>query len=457
MMEPSFFNLLSAEEQIDFSRSIESHSPRAIRLRPNVAPDQLPFETIAVPWYPLGRTVVDHNLRPSQFLEYPAGQYYIQEAGSLLALALLNVQPGEAVCDLCAAPGGKASGILERLGSGGFLLANETIRSRVDILRFMLSRVGSLRYAVTQSDPDMLVSNLAGSFDALLVDAPCSGQAMVMSGKRDRNGFDPKQIAHSAERQRRILRAAVRLLRPGGRLIYSTCTFAIEENESQIRWLHEEYPSVWEPIIAPELAAWSSSIEPGCYRLWPHRHATSGAFAAGLRLVGALAGLDREPEGPSGRSARHAKRGRTSDWQIVGADKSGIELFGEFREAKVAVHADGFRRGVSADAPERLALGVPPSAWPELADFRGKRAIPHHGLSLLGKPWFEPLESLELKGPQARIYLAGQSFPVQDSENLRSHSGGWRTVQWLQNRLGWAKLAGIRYNNHLTSAGYWGG
>ncbi len=456
-MEPSFIQLLSTEEQSDFARSIESHSPRSIRLRPGIAPDQLPFETIAVPWYHFGRTVIDNNTRPSQFLQFPAGHYYIQDAGSLLALALLKVEPGESVCDLCAAPGGKASGILERLGSGGFLLANEPIRARGDILRHLLSRVGSLRYAVTQSDPDVLASKLARSFDALLVDAPCSGQTMVISGKRDRNAFDPKQIEHSAERQRRILRAAVRLLRPGGRLVYSTCTFAIEENESQIRWLQEEFPNAWEPIETPELAQWHSPLEPGCYRVWPHRDATSGAFAGGLRLVEELPDIDDEQGRPTRGIDRSSKKGKSNDWQIVGAEKSGLGTFGDFQAAIVAVHSDGFRRGLSEDAPEGLRRGIPMAAWPELSDFRANRSIPHHGLSLLGKPWFEPLESLELDGSRAKTYLAGQSFPVQDSENPHSASGGWRTAQWLGNRLGWAKLAGNRYNNHLAAAGYWAG
>ncbi len=199
------------------------------------------------------------------------GKYYIQDAGSMLALALLDIQSDEAVCDLCAAPGGKASGILERLGANGFLLANEPIHSRGEILRYLLSRVGSLRYAVTPVRPGGIGPKFSDAFDAVLVDAPCSGQTMVVSGKRDRNAFDPKQIEHSAERQRRILRAAIRLLRPGGRIVYSTCTYAIEENEAQIRWLHHEFPDTFAPLEVPELAKVEFAAGARMLRLWPHR------------------------------------------------------------------------------------------------------------------------------------------------------------------------------------------
>ena len=287
MNEASFQGLLCADEIESYQTAISSHAPRCIRWRPDRIDSMLTSAGYdVVPWFHRGRLLIDSSQRPSQSLRYAAGDYYIQDAGSLLALALLNAQPNEAICDLCGAPGGKASGIAETLEESGFLLANEPIGSRTAILRFALSRTGNPRHAITQQDPEQIADRFDELFDAVLVDAPCSGQAMVARGKRETNAFDQKQVEHSAARQRRILLAACRLLKPGGRLIYSTCTFAVEENEAQIRFLRNHFPDCFEPISPPHLDRWASPIEPGCFRLWPHRDPTSGAFAAGLKLTG---------------------------------------------------------------------------------------------------------------------------------------------------------------------------
>ncbi len=198
-----------------------------------------------------GRWLVDPLQRPSQSPHYVCNDYYIQDAGSLLALALLAAKPHERICDLCAAPGGKASGILEKLGTGGFLLANEPIRSRWEILEWSLNRIGNPRFALSGCDPDRLPTELFGTFDAVLVDAPCSGQTLVGKRKRSDNAFDASQVAHSAARQRRILTHALPLLKPGGRLVYSTCTFAVEENEAQMEWLDQAYPGVGNQFNRP--------------------------------------------------------------------------------------------------------------------------------------------------------------------------------------------------------------
>ncbi len=455
MTEPSFLQLLTGEEQKDFWQALARYSSRAIRMPPHVSPNLLPFDTNEVPWYASGRIVSDETIRPSQYLEYPMGRYYIQDAGSMLALALLDIQSGESVCDLCAAPGGKASGILERLGANGFLLANEPIHSRGEILRYLLSRVGSLRYAVTQFDPEALVPKFSDAFDAVLVDAPCSGQTMVVSGKRDRNAFDPKQIEHSAERQRRILRAAIRLLRPGGRIVYSTCTYAIEENEAQIRWLHQEFPDTFVPLEIPKLAKWSSPLEPGCYRLWPHREATSGAFAAGLRMEKKLPSSESLSEKSWQHSRKNSKHTNYEEWRIVRPDQSGLDAFGELHSVELAVHTDGFHRGISQDVPARLLRSIPRPAWPELADIRKKRAIPHHGLALLSSEWFHPRNLLDLDEETAKVFLAGQSIPITEKGLASGAFEGWKVAILKENRLGWVKLAGNRYNNHLPSQGYW--
>ena len=213
-----------------------------------VAPDALPFPWEPVEWFGKGHRLLGKETRPSKSLFYAAGDYFLQDAASLLAIALCvagrDTLEGKTVCDLCAAPGGKASALLEAVGGTGFLLANEPIRSRIPALRYNLARTGSDRYAVSSMDPEQLIRYVHGRFDCVLVDAPCSGQALFARGKQTEAAFSPKQIDHSARRQERILDAAIQLLKPGGKLVYSTCTFAHAENESQVSRLVREFAMV---------------------------------------------------------------------------------------------------------------------------------------------------------------------------------------------------------------------
>jgi 16S rRNA C967 or C1407 C5-methylase (RsmB/RsmF family)/NOL1/NOP2/fmu family ribosome biogenesis protein len=444
MSETSFFDLLSAHERDSFLESNQRHSPRAIRLRPKVAEADIPFATFEVPWYPFGRIVNKSEVRPSVYLEYAIGDYYIQDAGSLLALALLDARPNEIICDLCAAPGGKATGIVERLGAEGFLLANEPIGGRCGVLRYMLSRTGSLRYAISQCDPDVLSQRFANRFDAVVVDAPCSGQTMVASTKRDENAFDPKQVHHSAERQRRILRAAIRLLRSGGRLVYSTCTFAIEENEAQLRFLLDEYPGCFEVVRPERLQEYESPIEAGCYRLWPHRHPTAGAFGFMVRLVGDARLSEGDIDvGSEPKLSRRPKSRRHRANRLV------LDDFGELEQTAQIMEFDEEIRAVTADIPGNIFEGLKASELVRLVSTRGTTLVPDHALGLMQTEWFNPRFHLDLNRKESSQVVSGKAiaFDGQRASDVR-----WAVARWSNSPLGWVKFAANRLNNHLPTA-----
>ena len=276
---------LSESELSEFQTALSARHPSALRLRREARANDFPFPTDPVAWYSLGRSAVDAEIRPSRIVEYFAGDYYLQDAGSMLALAVADADTdslnGKLICDLCAAPGGKASALLEAIGDTGFVLANEPIRSRIAPLAFNLTRTGSDRYAISSQDPEELADKLAGTFDFVLVDAPCSGQAMISRGGQTVAALSAKQIQHSAARQQRILDSAIRLLAPGGKLVYSTCTFTSAENESQIQRLIDS--GIAEPEICKRVADHESQALSGCYRLWPHRDQCAGSFAASVR------------------------------------------------------------------------------------------------------------------------------------------------------------------------------
>lgn len=222
-----------AVELADLETAIGQYSSRAVRIHPSTQA-ALPFETEPIPWFDRGRWLNDSQCRPGAFLNYAAGDYYIQDAGSMLALALCDAKPGQWICDTCAAPGGKSSGLLEALGGSGLVVSNEVIRSRLEILELTNARTGHSNYVVVNAEVENLADMCSDVFDCVVVDAPCTGQSMLARGKQSLAAFSAKQIQHSAARQQRILRAAAELVKPGGRLVYSTCTFAFAENEEMI-------------------------------------------------------------------------------------------------------------------------------------------------------------------------------------------------------------------------------
>jgi len=316
---------LTTEELSHFEAACQTFPRRCIRLRDDRINRPLPFDTTPIDWYPTGKWVDDSAIRPASFLNYAIGDYYIQDAGSLLPIAVLQPRPGEWICDLCAAPGGKASAILEAMQGEGCLVANESIRTRVHALEHVLGRTGQANYIVTSWDPDEMASRLPEVFDAILVDAPCSGQMLVGKSKRDENAWHPSQIFHCAQRQTRILNAAIRMLKPNGRLVYSTCTFAEVENEAQIRRLVQEYPGAFEPIERIPLKKWASPVASGCYRLWPHRDSCAGGFAAGLWRTDRNLGISYDGKS-NDASPKRIFRGHPKEERIA------IDAFREFGE-----------------------------------------------------------------------------------------------------------------------------
>ncbi|MFK8113591.1 MAG: SAM-dependent methyltransferase [Rubripirellula sp.] len=411
-----------------FVSALLAPATNVIRVRDEVSAAELPMPTTPVPWYRLGRRIETPTGRPSRFLAYAAGDYFIQDAGSLLALAAIGADSpmaGKVICDLCAAPGGKATALVEAIGDSGFVLANEAIRSRLPALRYNMARTGSDRYAISCSDPDQLAEKLGGVFDAVLVDAPCSGQAMVASGKQSKSSLLPKQIQHSAARQNRILDAACKMLRPGGMLIYSTCTFAEAENEAQIDRLIESGTALPNPIA--HLSTWETTA--ACYRLWPHLHECGGSFAASMVV-------DRPPEPSSTRDRRIRQRQ---------PDRLPVDLaeWYQYADEQVATKVlDSVILGWPADLPDWVK-GVADSG-PELAHRAGQTWKPAHAGGLRRLPRCQAKQRFNVDAQTACKFLRG--------ETIDCDLQGWCVVQWKERPIGWVKSNGKIGKNHLPSA-----
>ena len=271
------------EEFEAFLASLER--PRAVALRFNPlkgeAPE-LPFVGESVPWEPNG-FYYDPDSRPGLHVFHEAGVYYLQEASAMAPVALLDPQPGERVCDLCAAPGGKTTQIAGRMMGEGFLLCNEINPKRAKILSRNIERMAVANALVTNEHPANLAQRYAGSFDKVLIDAPCSGEGMFRKEEAAVTDWSPETVEMCARRQAEILHSGAELVRPGGRLVYSTCTFAPEEDELAVAAFLESHPD-FEPEVIE--APWFVPVENGGHRMWPHKLLGEGHFAAVLRKKG---------------------------------------------------------------------------------------------------------------------------------------------------------------------------
>lgn len=432
--------------------SLSQHARRCIRINPRLHPNALPFSTSPVPWYSQGRWLDDPNIRPGAFLHYAAGDYYIQDAASLLALKLCDVQPGDVVCDLCAAPGGKATGLLEQLGGQGFLLANEVISSRLPILLAALHRSGYCNHATSNQSVDLLADSLPESFDCVLVDAPCSGQSMVGRDKQSLSAFTPTQIDHNAARQSKIIRQAARLVRPGGKIVYSTCTFSVAENEAIIEDFINEHPD-WTILADPALLAWCSPRLPGSYRLWPHRDHCDGGFAVALQLrsqqASSMATHESAPliSNLNKIEAQRSKRSKpnTPQWSTF----TSIQDLDQFLHIDVNTLPGSLLRKADqihflhTDAPAEIPQIT--SSLVPIAEVSGSRISPLYASAMATLAGLHPTYQLNIDAQQALAYVRGESLRL-GSGNYRQ---AWHQVLWEGRPLSWGKLSQDQLKNHF--------
>ena len=265
-----------------FLRALALPPRRALRLNPQrngaeqAAAPFLPDGAPRVPWEPLGRYLAA-DAKPGAGIAHAAGAFYLQDASAMAPVAALDPRPGERVLDLCAAPGGKSGQIAARLNGRGFLLSNEIEFSRARILLGNLERLGVTNAFVTSAPAEALARALPAFFDRVLVDAPCSGEGMFRRDPEAASQWNPDAPAGCAARQTAILNDAARMVRPGGKLVYSTCTFNRLENEGTVREFLRTHPD-FEPD-AFDLPGVGASRD-GCLRLWPHRIEGEGHFLA---------------------------------------------------------------------------------------------------------------------------------------------------------------------------------
>jgi len=241
-------------------------------------------------WYPGGLRLSGLE-KPGKTLEYLLGMYHVQEEVSLIPAVVLDARPGERILDLCAAPGGKTAQISVALGGCGTIVANDVRIDRLRALRSNCERLGLLNVAMTAQDGTRFPTE-AGPFDAILLDVPCSCEGNVGQGAGDRYEAPGEFLTGRSGLQATLLGRAWKLLAPGGRLVYATCTFAPEENEMVLDYCLRDDARI-EPIsieglrAAPGVTSWrDKDLRADCVnlaRFWPHHNDTGGFSVALVR------------------------------------------------------------------------------------------------------------------------------------------------------------------------------
>ena len=422
MLPEEFLTRMEKQLGEEYPQYLESlERPRAVALRYNPLKGKMPqmdFAQAPVPWEPMGY-YYDPDSRPGLHPYHEAGVYYLQEASAMSAVALLDPRSGEKICDLCAAPGGKTTQIAGKMLGEGFLLCNEINPKRAKILSRNIERMGVANALVTNEHPARLAEKFPGYFDRVLIDAPCSGEGMFRKEEAAVTDWSQETVEMCARRQAEILHSGAELLKPGGRLVYSTCTFAPEENEQTIENFLKSHPEFQlEEVNAP----WFTPAGKGMFRLWPHKLLGEGHFAAVLRKT----------DGEEGDITPIKGEKLPKEW-VAFAKDLGIDLpdgspifFGQ--SLYLAPMGMPDLRGIKVMRP-----GL------ELGELKKDRFEPAHALAL----WLKSAantKDLPADSDQIRQYMQGQTLP--------DTGRGWTLVQVDGYSLGWGKSDGKVLKNH---------
>ena len=434
------------EEYEDFLQGYDKPRFHALRRNPlKIAEEQfrylIPFKLKEVPWTEHGY-YYDNTEQPGKHPFHEAGLYYIQEPSAMSVAEYLEVRPGEQALDLCAAPGGKTTQIAGFMKGEGLLVCNEIHPQRAKILSENIERLGVKNALVTNETPQRLSTVFPGFFDKILVDAPCSGEGMFRKNEEALTEWSLENVQICADRQDEILEEAAKMIRPGGRICYSTCTFAPAENEDCMARFLNKHPEFY--LVEVEKKGAMSSGNPAyaktfveglekTIRLWPHKLDGEGHFIAVLEKRGILE-TDYKPISRNGNE-KAVKEKECQEY---------LEFEKEF--LKIKIGKDLFLFGEQLYAmPENMpglkGLKVVRPGF-HLGTLKKKRFEPSHALALALKPeevvntWNLKADSMEIKQ-----YLSGQTFRAEGPK-------GWYLITVEGYSIGWGKLAGGIMKNH---------
>ncbi|WMI80633.1 RsmF rRNA methyltransferase first C-terminal domain-containing protein [Anaerotignum sp. MB30-C6] len=393
------------------------------------------FTLAPVPWCGEGFYYTEGE-RPAKHPYYHAGIYYLQEPSAMCPGAVLPIDVGDRVLDICAAPGGKSTQLGARLQGVGLLVANDISVGRAKALLKNIELFGIRNSVVMSEPPGKLAERFSSFFDKIIIDAPCSGEGMFRKERDMMKSWDENMLAFCQKEQGEILESCAQMLRPGGMMLYSTCTFAIEENEKRIGDFLEKHGE-FSLVPIDKSHGFSDGIGEfrHCARLYPHQIKGEGHFLALMQKEGYSEPINLEGE--------------------VGEDEKNLAPFHEFAKTVLKITFKGTYKFFGEN------LYLLPKEMPSMKGLRVLRT--GWQLGTLKKGRFEPSQAFAM-GLSKNDVQNVADFPLEDDRVIRYLKGetveadgkdGWTLVCVDGFPLGWAKRQGGRLKNKYAVGWKW--
>ncbi|MCF6093931.1 RsmB/NOP family class I SAM-dependent RNA methyltransferase [Microaerobacter geothermalis] len=420
-----------------------------------------PFKLHPVPWTRDG-FYYEEGERPGKHPFYHAGLYYIQEPSAMAPAEILDAQPGEKILDLCAAPGGKTIQLAAGLKGKGLLVANDNHPDRAKALLKNIELYGVTNAIVTNETPDRLAKVFPSYFDKILIDAPCSGEGMFRKEPDMIKSWDVHSVEACMVKQKSILEQAIPMLRPGGKLLYSTCTFSPEENEGMIAQFlekHDEFRLIDISLrdgFSPGRKDWANTDFPmeKTVRLWPHQIKGEGHYMALLEkseesLIVQEKIREREISGSQLKNRNQdVLTKQEKEWidqfmkqTIIGSRLFDADRFVKFKD-HILIQPD--------QLPDLKGLRVVRGGW-HIGTLKKNRFEPSHGL-IMGLPLHDIRKTINFSSDDSDLtrYLKGETLFVE-GEN------GWIGIGVEGFPLGWGKRVSGQLKNEYPPGWRWVG
>ena len=443
--------LLGESESGQLIASLDEWTPVSVRFNTSKL-SQLPSVGTPVPW---DGSAVYLPSRPSFTFDplFHAGCYYVQEAGSMFVNAVLRqyVTHPVRMLDLCAAPGGKSTLSASVLPEGSLLVANEVVRQRARILVENIVKWGIPHVVVTNNEAAQFAP-FVHAFDVILTDVPCSGEGMFRKDPKAVDEWSRANVALCYQRQRQILSDIWPSLKPGGILIYSTCTFNTHEDEENVWWIARELGAEFLPVCVHPAWGITSSLLPGhdmpVYRFLPHKTRAEGFFLAVLRKHGdapdsfgsmpapALRGKSVRASGKTVRSAvSQQELEKVRGWVDIPGSAYEFQPTSDSVRLFPADHVD-FLKFIQSSSLNVLLAGI------TVASLKGREFVPHHALALTTVLRRDAFSLVEVDYAMAVAYLRGEALQLPGD-----FPRGFVLLTYRHHPIGFCKNLGVRANN----------